>query len=173
MNTTKFIELLSYTLPAIITGLVAYFFFKQHTKNEDNRRIFLLRKENQHAALPLRLQAYERMTLFLERIAPHNIIVRITPNSDDKVAYQKKLVATIEQEFEHNLSQQIYITDRCWNVIVTAKNTTISTIRTTMANTEVKDADAMREAILKKSSEKESPSKIALAYIKNEVGKIF
>jgi len=173
MNTTKFIELLSYTIPAIITGLVAYFFFKQHTKNEDNRRIFLLHKENQNAALPLRLQAYERMTLFLERIAPHNIIVRITPNSDDKVAYQKKLVATIEQEFDHNLSQQIYITDRCWNVIVTAKNTTISTIRTTMANTEVKDVDTMREAILKNSAEKESPSKVALAYIKNEVGKIF
>jgi len=173
MNTTKFLELLSYTIPAIITGLVAFFFFKQHTQNENNRRNYLLRKENQNAALPLRLQAYERMTLFLERISPHNIIVRITPNSDDKVAYQKKLVATIEQEFDHNLSQQIYITDRCWNVIVTAKNTTISTIRTTMANTEVKDANAMREAILKNSSDKESPSKVALSFIKNEVSKIF
>ncbi len=173
MNTTKFIELLSYTIPAIITGLVAYFFFKQHIKNENNRRNYLLRKEKQSVALPLRLQAYERMSLFLERISPHNIIVRISPNGDDKVAYHKKLLATIDQEFDHNLSQQIYVTDACWNVIVTAKNATVNTIRNVMVNTEIKDANAMREAILTKTADKESPTHIALSYIKSEVGKIF
>ena len=69
METTKIIELLSYTLPAIITGLVAFYFFNLHTKNEEGRRRYLLHKEAQKAALPLRLQAYERMTLFVERIS--------------------------------------------------------------------------------------------------------
>ena len=68
MEATKLIELLSYTLPAVITGLVAYYFFDLHTKNEEGRRRFLLNKEAQKDALPIRLQAFERITLFLERI---------------------------------------------------------------------------------------------------------
>ena len=47
METTKIIELLSYTLPAIVTGLVAYYFFDLHTKNEEGRRRYLLNKEAQ------------------------------------------------------------------------------------------------------------------------------
>ena len=70
MNTEKIIELAFYTLPALITGAVAYYFFQQFVVNEDNRRRFLLMKENQKDALPLRLQAYERLTLFMERINP-------------------------------------------------------------------------------------------------------
>ena len=73
MDNIKIIELLSYTIPSIITGLVALYFFRLHTKNENNRRIYLLRKEKQSVALPLQLQAYERMALFLERISPNSL----------------------------------------------------------------------------------------------------
>ena len=173
MNTTKIIELLSYTLPTIVTGLIAYYFFKLHTKNENNRRNYLLRKENQKIALPLRLQAYERMSLFLERISPPNLLVRVPPTGNDKPAYFKKLLTSIEKEFEHNLAQQIYVTDPCWNVIKTAKNNTINIIRDTMLEGELKDARAMREAIIQRTVENEPPSNTALAYIKSEVHKIF
>ena len=68
MNIT--FQILSYCIPAIIVGGIAYYFFSMHLKNEENRRRFLLLKENEKNALPLRLQAYERLTLLLERISP-------------------------------------------------------------------------------------------------------
>jgi len=173
MDTTKILELLSYTIPAIVTGVVALYFFKLHTKNENNRRNYLLRKDKQNVALPLRLQAYERMALFLERISPDKLLVRVGPTSTDKVAYLRKLINTVESEFEHNLAQQIYITDDCWNVIKTAKNATLNLAREAMTAGENKDAKAMREDILQQMVEKESPSSTALSFIKNEVKKIF
>lgn len=173
MDSTKILELLSYTIPAIVTGVVALYFFKFHTKNENNRRNYLLRKDKQNVALPLRLQAYERMALFLERISPDKLLVRVSPTSTDKVAYLRKLINTVESEFEHNLAQQIYITDDCWNVIKTAKNATLNLAREAMTAGENKDAKAMREDILQQMVEKESPSGTALSFIKNEVKKIF
>ena len=85
METAKILEIISYSLPSLITGAVAFYFFSLHTKNEEGRRRFLLNKEAQKDALPIRLQAFERMTLFLERINPTKLLIRITPLSEDKI----------------------------------------------------------------------------------------
>ena len=173
MDYQKLVEFILFLFPAIITGGVAFLFFNKHTKNEEGRRRYLIQKEAQATALPLRLQAYERMSLFLERINPSNILLRVGPLSNDKAQYQQLLSASIEQEFEHNLSQQIYISDECWNVIKTAKSTTIQIIRSTADNPEIADADKLREVILTSLLEKASPSDTAMAFIKNEVSELF
>jgi hypothetical protein len=173
MDTTKIIELLSYTLPAIVTGLVAYYFFDLHTKNEEGRRRYLLNKEAQKNALPLRLQAYERMSLYMERINPTKLLIRIAPISNDKNDYENLIISQIEQEFEHNLTQQIYMSDECWTIIVTAKNATIQMIRKANMSERVDNADKLREVVLSDLMEKQSPSNAALAYIKNEVGQLW
>ena len=67
MNIDKILEILSYTIPSIVTGLVALYFFKYQMANDEKRRNYLLRKEKQNLAMPIRLQAYERLALFLER----------------------------------------------------------------------------------------------------------
>jgi len=173
MESTKFIELLSYTLPAVITGFVAYYFFNLHTKNEEGRRRYLLNKDTQKDALPLRLQAFERMTLFLERINPGKLLIRITPDSEDKNDYVNLLISNIEQEFEHNLTQQIYMSDECWTVIVTSKNATIQMIRRTNMSDSVETANNLREVIMNDLMDKQSPSSVALSYIKKEVKYLF
>jgi len=173
MDYQKLVEFILFLFPAIITGGVAYLFFKRHTKNEEGRRRYLIQKEAQKTALPLRLQAYERMALFLERINPSNLLLRVSPLSNDKGQYQQLLVASIEQEFEHNLAQQIYISDECWNVIKTAKSTTIQIIRSTSESENIADADKLREIILTSLLEKASPSETGMAFIKNEVGELF
>jgi len=114
MDSTRIIELVSYTLPTLIMAFVAYSFFELYTKNETEKRKYLLQKDTKPDTLALRLQAYERMTLFLERINPSQLLVRITPISEDKKDYQNFVIAQIEQEYEHNLAQQIYISDECW-----------------------------------------------------------
>lgn len=173
MNTDKILELLFYTLPALITGGVAYYFFKTFTDNEEGRRRFLISRSNSKNALPLRLQAYERMTLFLERITMTKLLIRLTPISTDKNDYANYVVAHIEQEFDHNLTQQIYISDECWNIITAAKNATIQMVRKAAAMNEVTDADKLREIILSDLLQKQSPSSTALSYVKNEVAELW
>lgn len=173
MDLSKLLELLSYTLPAIIVGFVAYYFFNLHTKNEEGRRRYLLNKEAQKNALPIRLQAYERMTLFLERISLTKLLTRITPISTNKNDYENFVIAQIEQEFEHNLAQQIYMSDECWTIITTAKNATIQMIRKAAMSDRVESADRLREVILNDLMEKQTPSNAALAYIKNEVSQLW
>lgn len=173
MDSTTITEIIAYTLPSLITGTVAYLLFNSHFKDQQNTRRWLLQKDNQAATLPLRLQAYERMTLFMERINPSQLLVRITPHSEDKNEYQNFVIAQVEQEFEHNMTQQIYISDECWSIIITAKNATIQMVRLAAKNERVTDANSLREVIISDLLEKPSPSSAALAFIKNEVAQLW
>jgi hypothetical protein len=172
MDYSKLFEILAYTLPSLITGGVAYYLFNSYFKDQQNTRRWLLQKENQKDSLPLRLQAYERMALFLERINPSKILIRVTPNSSNKNDYENLIIYTIEQEFEHNLTQQIYVTDECWTIILTAKNTIIQNIRKTNMSERVDTADKLRETILRDLLDSESPCNVALNYLKKEVSQI-
>ena len=173
MEINKIIELLAYTLPSLITGGVAYYLFQAYFNDQQNTRKWLLQKEAKKDALPLRLQAYERMTLFLERISLNKLLVRISPISQDRHDYENYVIAQIEQEFEHNLTQQIYISDQCWVVISTAKNATIQTIRKANMSEKITSADKLREVILSDSMENQSPISLALTFIKSEVSELF
>ncbi|WP_276392329.1 hypothetical protein [Eudoraea chungangensis] len=165
-------QLFAFLLPAVVTGAVAFYFFRLHTRNEEGRRRFLLHKDSQKNTLPIRLQAYERMALFLERIAIPSLVVRVAPKSTNKNDYEQLLTRTIEKEFDHNLSQQIYMTDECWNIIKAAKNATIQSIRKA-GMSESDNADKLREDILNATMDKQSPSATALAYVKKEIGELW
>jgi len=172
MNEIDLLQLLTSLIPAAIVGAVAFYFFKMHVTNEEKRRRFLLRRENQNAALPLRLQAYERMTLFLERISMGKILLRIKPSNLSKDEYERLLAQTIDQEFEHNLAQQIYMTAECWNVIKTAKNATIGIIRKTGLRENIDSAEKLREVILTNLMDQAAPTDAALEFVKKEVKNI-
>lgn len=170
---SQIISYVAYLLPAIVVGVIAYFFFKGHTANEEGRRRYLVQKEAQKQILPMRLQAYERITLFLERIDPNKLLVRVKPFSDSKDDYENLLIKNIEQEYEHNLTQQIYVTPECWNLINAAKNATIHIIRQGTMHEKDGDVDKMRAYLLQNFMEEISPSQKAMAYVKNEVSELF
>lgn len=172
-ETSLVLSFVAYLLPAIVVGIIAYFFFKGHTANEEGRRRYLVQKEAQKQILPLRLQAYERITLFLERIDPNKLLVRVKPFSDAKDDYENLLIKNIEQEFDHNLTQQIYISPECWNLVNAAKNATIHIIRQGSMHQKDGNVDKMREWLLQQFLEEVTPSQKALAYVKKEVGELF
>jgi RNase H-fold protein (predicted Holliday junction resolvase) len=169
MNSDKILELAFYTLPALITGGVAYYLFQSYFNDQQNTRRWLVQKENQKQSLPLRLQAYERLALFLERINAAKLLIRVPPLSDDKNDYERLLIQHIEQEYEHNLTQQVYVSDECWTIIITAKNTIIQNIMKTNLSEKVDSAQKLRETILNDLLDSQSPSTIALSFLKNEV----
>ena len=168
----KIIESIGYLLPAAVTGYIAYYMFNRFvSKTDGNTRANVLAKKNK-VVLTVKLQAYERLTLLLERIAPSNLLIRVKPYSDDKDEYERLLLKTIEDEFEHNLTQQVYVTEACWNVIRTAKSATVSIIRKTSMNEKVTTSDKLRETILRELMDNQTPSDAGLSYIKKEVAEI-
>lgn len=170
MGETELINIFMALIPALIVALLAAYFFQGFFKNEEKRRLYLARRDKSSEALPLRLQAYERMTLFLERMAPGKLLFRVQPVSESVSEYATLLIATIDQEFEHNISQQIYLTNDCWDVIKTAKNVVITSIRKGNLNEEITSIAKFREFVLTDLSEKESaPIETALTFIRREV----
>lgn len=170
---TQIINYVAYLLPAIVVGLIAYYFFKGHTANEEGRRRYLIQKEAQNKVLPIRLQSYERITLFLERIDLNKILIRVKPFSDEIREYEELLIRNIEQEFEHNLTQQIYLSQECWNLVNAAKNATIHIIRQGAMHEKDGNVDSMREWLLRNFMEEITPSQKALTFVRKEVSELF
>ncbi len=173
METDKLLESVAYILPALVTGMVAYYFFDRFTSLEMRKMAHEVKRENARISLPLRLQAYERMVLFLERISPQLLLPRVKAVTDNPAEYAELLVKHIETEFEHNLTQQIYISDKAWSVIVTAKNATIQLIRNVLDEKGAETTAAYREQIIRRGIQETYPSHSAIVYLKSEVTELF
>lgn len=78
--------------------------------------------------LPVRLQAYERMALFLERISPQNLLVRLNTGGMTSKEFHQLLLSEIRSEYNHNVAQQVYMSENVWNLIKNAKEDLIVSI---------------------------------------------
>lgn len=166
----KIIEGLLYTLPAIVTGGVAFYIFKVFFKQNANERKLALLAGKKKESLPIKLQAYERMLLFCERINPVKMLLRVKPIGDNTDNYLQLLIGNIEQEFEHNMVQQIYISDQCWNVIIASKAAVINKLKQVSENSS--SSSDLRENVLLDYSKALPPTDTAIAFIKSEVKKL-
>ncbi len=123
--------------------------------------------------LPLRLQAYERMALFLERIEPNQLVMRIHSTGLNVAQEQNLLLTAIRSEYEHNLSQQIYISTPVWNQINGAKDDIIDIINAVAGTFQpTDDSLAFAEALLAAAAEKPVVYQ-AMAVLKADVQKLF
>jgi hypothetical protein len=139
--------------------------------NEEKRRLYFLKKETQKSALPTRMAAYERVALFLERIHPDRLLIRVPPQGLKVKDYRSLLVDSIRMEFEHNVSQQVYISDEAWSLVVNAKSATVGMINNWAQECNPEDEGIVfSKHILNKVMEMDSfPTKKALRYLKNEI----
>ncbi len=127
------IEILKLLLPSLFVFLTAWLVLRAFLNREtdvvqgllardaENRRVDLLKTTNE-TLLPMRLQAYERMTLFCSRMEIGQLVTNTdaTPNMTAEM-YKTALVLQVEEEFNHNITQQVYMTDDLWNIILLAK----------------------------------------------------
>jgi hypothetical protein len=166
----KIFEALAYAIPSIVTGAVAYFIFSGFVKQGTQEKKLEMLAEKKKDSLPIRLQAYERMLLFCERINPVKLLLRVKPIGNNTQDYLRLLLANIDQEYDHNMVQQLYITDECWNVIIASKAAVTNTLKQ-IANTSESAGD-FRENVLLEYSKKEPQTDTAVAFLKNEVKKM-
>jgi hypothetical protein len=168
-------DLLKITVPAGIVLYAMYLTVKSFMNRQFRETLTNLQLENSKTTLPLRLQAYERMAIFLERITPNNLITRLNESSLNVAQFQHLLINEIKQEFYHNLSQQIYMSDEAWSMVRQAMEDIISMINT--AARELKPeapslelARKLFEMVLAQENDRISE---ALRFVKNEIRTMF
>jgi hypothetical protein len=170
-----FLEILKYTVPALIVFFTVLIMLRTWSRNEEVRRKSEFNMHLSDEILPIRLQAYERSILLLERISPDSMVMRASRSDYTARQLQQELLGNITSEFEHNIAQQTYISTEAWEKMKVTKNQIIHLINETAS--EVKpDAkgSTLGKLILERLTELNNPpSQVAIDYLKQEVKSLF
>ncbi|MEZ4900399.1 MAG: hypothetical protein R2822_00780 [Spirosomataceae bacterium] len=168
-------DLLKILLPSALVLYAMYLTVTTFLKKQLDEKQLELRQKQIEITLPIRLQAYERMCLFLERISPNNLIVRMNGAATNAIEFQQILMNEVREEFNHNLSQQVYMSHEAWEQIRAAQQEVIALIN--QAAVEVAP-DAAPLELSKKIFEKiiqenRNPTATALKHTKEEIQTVF
>lgn len=179
MTGDQFFQVLLALLPSVVVFLTAFYLLRQFLgtrQREANTRLMAeVKLEDRKHTLPLRLQAYERLTLFLERIAPGALVFRVHKNNMTARMLHAELLATIREEFEHNVTQQVYVSDRAWQQVKMAKEETIRIINIAAEGTqEGANGTALSQRVFETAGKlTHLPTQQAIVALKEEVRKLF
>ena len=168
-------DLLKIIIPA---GIVLYAMFltvKTMLQKQNEAKIIEIKAKNKEIVLPIRLQAYERMSLFLERISPDQIIKRVQQNDMNVAELQYLLLNEIREEYNHNLSQQVYMSDEAWKIIKNAKEELIMVINQAAKdlNPEGKSIELVKKVYEDSLEKKIDSIEYGLRFLKNEIQQEF
>jgi hypothetical protein len=168
-------DLILVLIPALLVGAAVYFLLKIYLKRDEDRRAVEYKTERMKMISPVRLQAYERIVLLLERITPSQLIMRNIQQGMNARELQQALIGNIRQEYDHNLSQQLYISSNAWELVKNAREALISAINTASESLK-EDATATDLAQLIFQDELNSEGSTlykALEYLKKEARELF
>jgi hypothetical protein len=170
-----FLDILKYILPSGVVFATAYFLIKAFLDNENRKKMLELKMNNQAVSIPIRLQAYERIILLLERISPGSLVIRVTQPGMTAFQLQTALIQNVRDEFEHNLAQQIYLSSPAWELSKNAKEETIKLINIAASKlNESASAIDLGSVIFELSAQTDKlPVTAAIEYIKKEVRQLF
>lgn len=155
--------------------IICVLLFNKWLKYKERSMAFVLKQDNNKALASLRITAYERITIMLERITPQALVMRISPTAATAGNLQMQLMKAIREEFEHNVSLQIYVSQDCWNKVVKAKEDVSELIKVAFTKVNA-DSPAMElsRAILFLEQEVGNPSiQQALLAIRHEMAHHF
>lgn len=169
------VELAKIVIPAGLVLYAMYLMVRSFLNKELEKRMLELKMKNTESILPIRLQAYERMCLFLERISPSNLLSRLSTGNLTAKELQHVLLKEIRDEFGHNLSQQLYMSDDAWKTIKTAMENVIVIINQaiTEVDPEAKSIELAKAIIQRAMQEEHDPVEQALSFMKDEIRKVF
>lgn len=168
-------DLLKITLPAGLVLYLAYLLVRSFLQKQLDEVAFGVRQKNQEVIIPIRLQAYERVILLLERITPSNLVARLNNPDYSASEFQHILIHEIRNEFNHNMSQQLYMSESAWTYVTTAVEQTVSLINASVnsMNEESKGIDLAKAILQNGSGQEIETSKQAIKFIKEEIQEVF
>ena len=168
------VDILKMTIPALIVFFTAWVILNKMIKNDQDKRRQEIILQNSRTVTPIKLQAYERIVLFLERISLESLLVRVSTSEMKATQLHTALLSTIRSEFEHNLSQQIYMSPQAWEVVRNARSNMIKIINSEAEQMPVNaPAMVLSKQLLEKIMELETePPRAAIDYLKGEISRM-
>ena len=168
-------EILKYIIPAGIVLMTSYLTIWVFLRNETKKRQLEINAASKDIVLPIRLQAYERIILFLERISPNSLLIRVSIPGMSAIQLQTALLNNIREEFEHNLSQQLYISSSAWELTKNAKEEIVRIINSSASRLDGNAAsEELSTKIFSMTMEMENLiTYLAIDKIKKEIQQIF
>ena len=168
-------DLLKILLPAALVLYGMYALVNNYLTKEAQKRVLELRMKNSEVVLPIRLQAYERVCLLLERITPSNMLVRVSSAGQTAQDYQRALLAEIRNEFNHNVSQQIYMSDQAWVMVKRAKEDIVTLINQVFQGLpeNARGSDLAKRILEQVLTTETEPASRAISFLKQEINQIF
>ncbi|MDQ8053450.1 MAG: hypothetical protein REI78_10510 [Pedobacter sp.] len=176
MNIDHLFTLLSaIALGGIITVVAGYLLIRNDIQQYFRFKAMAHRKEDRSAIFPLRLQAYERLIIFLDRINPSNLLVRVHQQGIGVSALQALILEEIKSEYQHNITQQLYIDPVSWTVVRKLKEDTIAMVNNVANNlNETATGVDLSKTILQHMSKiDENPYELAIDQLKLDIQKLF
>jgi hypothetical protein len=169
------VEFVKILVPASIILYAAYLLVRSFIMKEVELKRLEVRGKAIETVLPNRLQAYERMVLFLERMSPQNLLVRLNVNGMPAREFHQLLLTEIRNEYNHNVSQQVYISENAWNLIKNAKEDLIVSINEAAGEMlpEATSLDLSKRIFEKSINKQVDPLNHALSELKKEVQQTF
>ena len=167
-------DILKITIPALIVFFTAWVLLRNLMKNDQDKRRQELILQNSRIVTPIKLQAYERIILLLERISLESLLVRISTPNISASQLHTALLNNIRSEFEHNLSQQIYMSPQAWEVVRNARSNMIKIINSEAEKmpataTGLEYSKLLLEKIMELDKE---PTRAAIEYVKGEIARM-
>ena len=164
-----FIDLLKILGPAIIVLYASFLMVNSLLKARFNELNSSFKQKSQKEILPIKLQAYERIILLLERSNPNNLIPRLSQKEMNVTVFQHLLIKEIRQEFNHNLAQQIYLSNEAWSYITASIEDTVTLINeAAMGMGDEHSGLDLGKLILEKAVKKNSIEQ-TIVFVKDEV----
>ena len=122
------LDVLKYSVAGIGIVYVAFYIFKPYLDKASNLQVLEFKKAITNQTIPLRLQAYERLVLFVDRINPANLLIRLIGNGYSAAELHSIILNEIRTEYQHNITQQIYVSPQAWAVVKRVKSDTIALV---------------------------------------------
>jgi hypothetical protein len=168
-------DMMKYIIPLLVVFVFIYFILNNFLEENFKLRSLDLKLTNQQSITPIRLQAYERMIVFLERITPSNMVMRIHKSGMSSRLLHTELVKTIRSEYEHNIAQQIYMSNASWELVKSAKEEIIKVINASAHKVgDNSDGLELCKVLLEVTMNVEKlPTQIALDFLKKEIRQSF
>jgi hypothetical protein len=177
MKTLAAILILAMLATLALAGVIFYLLVKRYFDNQQKERLLQMkideRRETLKVVTPIRLQAYERMALFLERISPDSLVLRCYQPGMDLKLLQGVMTKNIRDEWEHNLSQQVYLDPAVWAHIREAKDEMINLVNSSAVTLTDTDDPTRLAASIFASAAQHLPTDKALEELHKEINELF
>jgi len=167
-------DILKITIPALIVFITAFLLLRTMIKNDQERRRQEIVLQGARTVTPIKLQAYERIVLFLERISLESLLVRVSTSDMDVTKLQSALLSAIRSEFEHNLSQQIYMSPQAWEVVKNARSSIIKLINSEAEKIkpDSQGIELSKQLLSRIMELDKEPTRVAIDFLKSEVARL-